>query len=342
MRLAAGICVVSWILGGIACTSGATDPGPTDRGVADSGPRDLGVRDGNTADTAVPLDSGVNLDGGADPDQGVDLDAAPGDAPAGDAVVQDSGPEDSGAADLGSDGGALDTGVADSGVVDTGAIDTGVVDTGVVDGGVDGGLTDGGAPYVHTVIVDGTDDFLPGETFPTTSAGFAAYVTWDATHLYLGYQGPDLAGTSPTAWVLFYLDNGSGTGAATGQIYNTQAPAFPAGLRPTHYVRWKIDGTFSSVEGYSGGVWSTVGAVTAARAGDRVELSVPWSLFGDPQTASLTSFLLNEVAFGEAAFAGLYTDNFSDGYHAQIPITRWLAIDRASPLSPNDPSHARP
>jgi hypothetical protein len=335
MRVGFWFYVLGWAVLGLACTSGATDPGPTDRGVVvDSGPRDLGVRDGNTTDTAVPLDSGVNEDSGGDPDQGVDLDAAPGDAPAPDGFVPDLGPDDSGAADLGSDSGMVDSGVIDTGVVDSGVIDTGVVDTGVNDGGT--------TPYTHTLVVDGTDDFLPGEIFPTTSAGFSAYVTWDATNLYLGYRGPDLSGTSPTAWVLIYLDNGSGTGAATGQIYNTQAPTFPTGLRPTHYVRWKIDGTFSSVEGYSGGVWSTVGAVTSARAGDLVELSVPWSLLGDPGTTLVTGFLLNEVAFGEAAFAGLYADNFSDGYHAQIPITRWLAIDRASPLLPNDPANGRP
>ena len=333
MRFGSLCCVWWWGVFGVACTSGATDPGPSDRGaVADSGPRDLGARDGNVTDTAVPLDSGIQIDGG-DPDQGVDLDAAPQDATSGDAIVPDLGPQDTGGADLG----------FDSGVVDGGA-DGGQTDGGIMDGGaVDGGANDAGnTPYSHTLVVDGTNDFLAGEAFSTTSAAFTAFVTWDATNLYLGYRGPDLSGTSPTEWVLFYFDNGSGNGAATGQIYNTQAPAFPIGLRPTHYLRWKIDGTFSSVEGYSGGVWSTVGAVTAARAQDLVELSIPWSLLGDPASVLLTSFLLNEVAFGEASFAGLYADNFSDGYHAQIPITRWLAIDRASPLNPNDPARARP
>lgn len=334
LRALAGVTLSLLVGASWGCTGGETDPARVDSGVVDAGRRDSGARDADPTDTAIPLDSGFLPDAFV-PDEGI-VDAAP----------NDGGPED-----LGFDAGSLDQGVGDvgfdGGVNDSG-FDAGVNDVGSADSGFDAGGVDGGdagvGPYQHPITIDGTNDFSADESFPTTSASFAAYFSWDASNLYVGYRGPDFAGTSSTRWLLVYLDDGSGNGAATGQVYNTQAPAFPNGLRPTHYLRWRLDGTFSSVEAYAAGTWTTVagGGLTASRNGDFVELSVPWSSVGNPTVALVTAFVLNEQAFNEAAFAGLYADNFSDGYYAQIPLTRWLHLDRSSPAVPNDPANRRP
>jgi len=52
--------------------------------------------------------------------------------------------------------------------------------------------------------------------------------------------------------------------------------------------------------------------------------------------------MMNEQGGAEAAFAGLFPGNFTDGYHATLNVTKWLFADRASALDPNDPSRARP
>ena len=52
--------------------------------------------------------------------------------------------------------------------------------------------------------------------------------------------------------------------------------------------------------------------------------------------------MINEKPDFEGSFAGLYGDNFTDGYAAALPLTRYLRIDFVSPLAPNDPENRAP
>lgn len=206
---------------------------------------------------------------------------------------------------------------------------------------------DGAAPWRHTIVIDGTNDFAVSETFPTTSIGFSAYVTWDDDALYLGYAGPDVsagATDSGQKWVLVYLDldPSSGTGATSGEPYNTQTPEMPIGFAADRYWRWKVDGTLGDLRAYSGGAWSTVAVPSAAAGTDFVEVAIPWASLGEPQAVGVVGLMLNEKAFAEGAYAGLYTDSFTDGYYPSIPISRWLWVDRASARAPVSPDNRRP
>ena len=91
-----------------------------------------------------------------------------------------------------SDTGGVDTGKPDAGPdADTGTADTGVTDTGVMDSGPED--SGGVSPYRHTITIDGTNDFSPtSEKLATTTTSVDAYVTWDASALYVGYVGSDL------------------------------------------------------------------------------------------------------------------------------------------------------
>jgi hypothetical protein len=94
-------------------------------------------------------------------------------------------------------------------------------------------ITDTPVPYRHTIQVDGTDDFFAGESFETTSASFAAYVTWDDANLYIGYAGPDLSPTvtdAVTKWLFVYLDTTAGSGEPQSEQYNSQRATFPTGF----------------------------------------------------------------------------------------------------------------
>ena len=200
-------------------------------------------------------------------------------------------------------------------------------------------------PYRHTIPVDGVSSFTAGETFATTTAGFTAYVTWDDTTLYLGYAGDDVASTDPGKWLLVYLDTDPGgqAGAAAGERYNTQTPGFPAGFRADHYYRRQASGGVEDLKAWDGAAWQpAAAALDSARAGTVIEAAIPLEALGDPTELGLLLLWINEADFLESAYGGLYADSFTDGYHATVPVSRYLAIDFAAPQAPNDPANRRP
>ena len=213
------------------------------------------------------------------------------------------------------------------------------------------------AAYRHTVPLDGTNDFAAVEEFPTTSAGYVAYATWDADYLYVGYQGSDIGATATaTKWVQIYLDvdPDDASGASTGVTYNTQTPSFPAGLRPDFHFGWQT--TANSVDNrleYLGD-WQSADPSTTidvARSGDFVEFRIALSGIYDPEKVALTVFMINEQAGTEWTFAGLYPDAWglgagdipvSDGYFATIPVSTYLLADFALAREPADSMNKQP
>ncbi len=208
---------------------------------------------------------------------------------------------------------------------------------------------DAAGPYRHTIAIDGTDDFVPAEIFATTSSpSFSARITWDATNLYLGYSGPDLdpsTANASTKWVFAYLDvdPGAATGAATSLTYNTQSATFPQGFGAEYYLRYKCDATFSSLEMYDGATWTTAAtAPLAAHGGQYMEMSIPRAALGDPSTLGIVTWMINEGANIESSYAGLYADNFTDGYAISLRLTKYLKADFSATRVPNDPANAAP
>lgn len=207
---------------------------------------------------------------------------------------------------------------------------------------------DGGAGYRHTIQLDGQDDFFSAEQFATTSDGYAARVTWDDDALYVGYAGPDLdpaALDTATKWLFVYvdLDPGAATGGAASQRYNTQQAAFPTGFGAELYARWKCDGSLASIEQRAADdSYATVGALTAAQAGDYVELAIPRALLGGAPAIGVVTWMINEKPDFEGSFAGLYEDNFADGYGPALPLTKYLRVDFAAGAAPNDPGNVAP
>jgi len=213
----------------------------------------------------------------------------------------------------------------------------------------DAGGEGASAAFRHTITVDGTNDFTAGtEDFPTTSSpSFTAHVTWDDSTVYIGYDGPDLStatSDASTKWVFAYFDAdpGAATGAGVSQLYNTQLATFPTGFGAEYYLRWKCDGTFSSLEHYDGAGWVTESAApTTGQAGTHVELAMPRALLPG-NTAGIVTFMINEKNLGESSFAGLYADNFTDGYAADLALAHYLKADFTSARAPNDVANRAP
>jgi hypothetical protein len=211
---------------------------------------------------------------------------------------------------------------------------------------------DASVAYRHTIVIDGTNDFGADETFPTTSSGYSAFVSWDVNNVYIGFRGADIAVDAPdsaTKWVLVYFDTdpGTGTGQTSGEQYNTQQPGFPSGFAAEHYYRWKSDDSFEDVRSWLSNSWqSTAASVNASVDGDFMEVAITRSDLGDPQSLGIVMLMLNEKNLGEWSYAGLYGDAFTDGYYdvsgAPIPIASYLQVDFGASRTPNDPANKKP
>jgi hypothetical protein len=201
------------------------------------------------------------------------------------------------------------------------------------------------APHRHTITLDGNDDFTGDETFATTSASFTARITWDDDNLYVGYSGPDLdtmVTNANTKWLFVYLDTAAG-GETQSEMYNTQRATFPAGFAAEYYARYKVNGTLTSLQQVTTGTWSTVApAPSVAQAGTFVELAIPRSSIGSPASLGVVTWMVNEKMLEEGTYAGLYADNFTDGYAANLALAAYLDVDFGSARAPNDAAAKQP
>jgi len=265
---------------------------------------------------------------------------------------QDLGATDLGAADLGgsdlggTDLGGSDLGGSDLGGSDLGRSDLGGSDLGSVDLGASADLGTGGG-YRHTITIDGVNDFdVARDQLATTTAGYSAYLSWDDAALYFGIAGADIAGGSATKWVLVYLDtNGPGSGTAVGQRYRTQTPTLPPGLVADFYFRWRTDNLLTSVQRWdaTSSMWvDTAIVATTYQSGTFVEMRIALADLSSPGSIGVAALMINEADLAEYSYAGVPTGTFSDGYYANIPMTRWVSADRSLATNPNDAARRRP
>ncbi len=166
--------------------------------------------------------------------------------------------------------------------------------------------------YSHTITLDKANDFngntnvSGNETFSTSTNNFFSYVTWDATNVYIGYSGADLASTTTdasTKWLLMYF---GGTGGTTnGVTYNSQSPNLPFSAK--YHVRWKVDGSYFNRQIFQNGAWADAGTY-AGTAFERnnagyVELRIPRADLGNPTTLPFVSYIINEKPNSEWTWA---------------------------------------
>jgi hypothetical protein len=179
------------------------------------------------------------------------------------------------------------------------------------------GLTDTADPncpatWSHTVGMDGVNDFTAAERFATTSAGYTGWLTWDASHLYLGVQGPAVTSNSTTQWILVYL-GAVGTGTMTGEPYGTVSPTLP--FPATHYYRMRLDFGYMNIRGFNGTSWSDLPWTTefGGVQGDFAEMNIPLGTLGSPTTLRVHVSMINEAPGAEWTWSGIPASSFTDG-----------------------------
>ena len=159
------------------------------------------------------------------------------------------------------------------------------------------------AQTYRTEAIDGSNGFTGVETLDSQS-GYTFYVTWDATNLYMGISGIDLAG-GETWWIMGDVDRVDGSGGSTG----------PTGSQVTYNASrntiYEPDFALSITSGaaliYSyGGTWGAgvpIALVSGASASgvNFVECSIPWASSPTAEVA-LSSFVIDNSNSMVAAF----------------------------------------
>jgi hypothetical protein len=136
------------------------------------------------------------------------------------------------------------------------------------------------APYVHTPAFDATgttSDFTAGKENIAGIDGATAYVTFDATNLYVGF---DRGAVPPTTDIVhFYIGSkANGTNAADNSFV-TDGRTLPANFDALYHVFWKLDNSLAvTSDNWSGTAWVADGNIATVKynAGSTfVEFTIP-------------------------------------------------------------------
>jgi hypothetical protein len=198
------------------------------------------------------------------------------------------------------------------------------------------GSTEAGAeagPTGH--VVDGINDFAPGEKFDTTSTAkdpsYHAYAAWDAKNLYFGMEGSDVSASVSNAankWVMLYIGRDAVAGTTTGLPYNgtVQQPTLP--FAASIHLRWKVSGVYTNVQQWNAAMtkWEDAPLVplTVFRQGTFVEMSISRASIGAPSKIQLVMNMLIENG-NDFTYAGVPSTAFVDGIDPDF--THYFEVD---------------
>jgi hypothetical protein len=179
--------------------------------------------------------------------------------------------------------------------------------------------------------------------FTTTSsdAGYTAFVTWDDTFVYIGYEGSDVALNDPTRVLFAYFDTSPGDAAVEtlGEVPDggTEAPAFPPRFNAQYEWRWYASNVGEDFRAQVDGGWASVTdkARQTFQNGTFVETRISRSALGNPTQLGIATFMMNTTAEHEGTYAGLFAGSFADGYYTEVPVTFYEHADFSSPSAPN-------
>ncbi|MHC4647623.1 MAG: hypothetical protein ACYTBJ_19325 [Planctomycetota bacterium] len=198
------------------------------------------------------------------------------------------------------------------------------------DGLIDAEDPDCTASYSHTIIIDGSKDFVAAETFATSTVGHTGYFSWDSSYLYLGMEGAQVGSANSNIWLLLYI--GGSPGATTGMLYNTQQPGLPFSAR--YHIRWNAGSTNTDAQQFNGATWTDTGwdfTGDVYQTGDYIEMRIPLADIGSPAAVSAHLSMTNETVASEWTFAGVPSTSFSDAYDPDYSSYFQFDLTAASP-----------
>lgn len=218
----------------------------------------------------------------------------------------------------------------------------------------DGGTTEDDAgdastgPTPH--VVDGTNDFAPGETFETSSAAtatstaYTAYVSWDATKVYFGMTGADIGATSSQKWLLIYMDGNPGNaGSSLGASFDCSggctsvAQQAKLGFSAGFLFLYKTSGDYTRLLKWNGTKFDSSGFdPDVKKSGNFLELSIPRTVLGSPTTLKTNILMSVESPTDAWTYAVVPKSAWTDGRFAPPQtLTKYFAFDLDSTKAPN-------
>jgi hypothetical protein len=195
--------------------------------------------------------------------------------------------------------------------------------------------------YLHTITIDGANDFLTtAERFGTSTMdgnptppdnSYYGFVCWDASYLYVGLQGPDVASNNPDKLWLLYI--GGTPGATSGYLYGTQQPSLPFAAR--WHLHWGAANNDVAAYVYNSGWtdagWNFTGDVS--KSGSYVEMRVPLADIGTPNSVQLHMSVINRTTGSESSYGAAPSASFIDG--ADPDYQSYFEFDLTAGLAPN-------
>ncbi len=201
------------------------------------------------------------------------------------------------------------------------------------------------AASFHTISIDGSNDFAADEDFSTSSGGYDAHATWDASNLYLGYTGSDVQSTSADEkWIIWYIDTdpqcnpitGNGTTDALG--FRTQDWTLP--FNADYMLQARANGNLQQIQYWDGASWQSgtfSGNIGNDDATTFMEILLPLSDIGSPTQIRILGYFVDETEFAEWTYAS-WPDTAldgGDGYKSPGNFSHWYGYNLIDGIAPN-------
>jgi hypothetical protein len=204
-------------------------------------------------------------------------------------------------------------------------------------------------PYSHDILVDGGfTDWIPAQNTLYTDGACPgggcfsqAFISWNATDIFVGFQGTSMDTTANNIYFDFYVRAGTGATTLTydsipaGTVFGTKNNVAPAASGYTHHFFVKSDGTSVGERVWGGAQWGDTTAVNWSHqlGTNSIEVRVSRADLGLSGNASL-------VLTGFVHTAGAMTETFPDSSDLDGPFTgTYYNANMGSALFPNTPAY---
>ena len=133
-----------------------------------------------------------------------------------------------------------------------------------------------------TIVLDGDMSDWPADSLETTDSNDVTFrMTWDESHLFIGWSGTDWASESEGADFFIYLNTSEG-GTPLSSDWNL-AQTLPFAADHAFVLE---DSTYSSLQMYNGNSWVENSESVASWIGysenQNTEIGIPWDAIGSP------------------------------------------------------------
>ncbi len=185
-----------------------------------------------------------------------------------------------------------------------------------------------------TILLDGDMSDWPEDSLQTTDSNAVTFrMTWDESHLFIGWSGTDWASESEGADLFIYLNTSEGGTPLSKDWDLAQTLPFAA-----DHAFVLEDSSYSSLQVYNGTGWEENSESAATWIGysenQNTEIGIPWGAIGSPDHVGVVAWAQWQDAGN--VWTSFPQDNSASSNGAET-FTHWYQIEnRTSPQSSAD------